>query len=61
VAVQGTRIFITVPNWTAVLAGSPATEIDPYSSELRKGLRKMRILSEGRKGEKDSHFFASLK
>lgn len=52
VAVQGTLNFITIPNWTAVLAGSPTTETDPFSSELKKGLLAVRGLRKGRKGEK---------
>lgn len=61
VAVQGTLNFITIPNWTAVLAGSPATETDLFSSELKKGLLAVRGLREGRKGEKRQPFLCFFK
>lgn len=61
VAVQGTLNFITIPNWTAVLAGSPTTETDPFSSELKKGLLAMTGLREGRKGGKRRPFLYFFK
>lgn len=61
VAVQGTLNFITIPTWTAVLAGSPTTETDPFSSERKKGLLAMRGLRESREGEKRQPFLCFFK